>query len=125
MGKQILSEDLEGLLPPTTLSALRETHGARLFALVRQGRVMIFRPLTRAEYRMMRTELDRAAAQGQKLALDTYAIGEKYAKIALCYPDRAEFEGVLEEYPGLADVVSQDLAAIAQAADAEFLQAIR
>jgi hypothetical protein len=125
MGKPILTEDLEGLLPPTTLQSLRETHGARLFALVRQELVLIFRPLTRAEYRMMRAELDRSATQGQKLALDTYAIGEKYAKAALCYPDRREFEEILEVYPGLADIVSQDLAAIAQMAETEFLQKIQ
>ncbi|ADH63797.1 hypothetical protein Mesil_1922 [Allomeiothermus silvanus DSM 9946] len=123
MGKTILSEDLEGQLPPTTLTALRATHGDRLFALVRQGRVLVFRPLTKAEYRMMRADLDKASAS-PKLALDTYAIGEKYAKLALCYPDRSEFEAILDDYPGLADVVSQDLAAIAQMAETEFLQQI-
>lgn len=125
MGKpEILTDDLEGLLPEATLNALVEAHGDRLFALVRQGRVYIFRPLTKQEYRLMRSELDKAAS-GQKLALDTYAIGEKYAKAALVYPERLEFERALEDYPGLADVVSQDLAAIAQMAETEFLQKIR
>ncbi len=125
MGKpEILTDDLEGLLPPTTLAKLIESHGDRLFALVRQGRALVFRPLSKGEYRLMRADLDKAAS-GQKLALDTYAIGEKYAKAALVYPEKTEFEQMLEDYPGLADVISQDLAAIAQMAETEFLQQIR
>lgn len=125
MGKpELLTEDLEGLLPPTALTKLIEAHGDRLYALARKGLVLIFRPLSKQEYRLMRADLDKVSV-GQKLALDTYAIGEKYAKAALVYPDKPEFEQRLEDYPGLADMISQDLAAIAQMAETEFLQKIR
>jgi hypothetical protein len=117
-----LTELNNDILKPETLDSLITTHGSRLYYKQVDEAVIVVKPLSKPQYRAMQSEMESEATKAEKkqVHLSSYEIGEKWVSAAVVYPDKTQFKALLEEYPGLVDIISQDLVSLAQTRQLQF-----
>lgn len=101
-----MSYDINKLSDPATLSAIR-AKGKRLVKIETEGpegeplAVVISLDKARAEY-----QLQRAATHAGELTADG---NENFIKSLMVWPERADFDALLEEYPALAEELAPEV----------------